>query len=86
MRAGRLIEFVLDGCLEVDDLLQGRKRLVAAMFMLSVLALSPETFINVAAARAERMLDAVTDVVLEGVETNGSTLDTDADQLDQGAL
>jgi hypothetical protein len=79
VRAGRLIEFALDGCLEVGDLLRGRKRLVAAAFMLSVMALSPETFIKVATTRAERMLDAVTDVVLDSPGSNRSTpVDLDA--------
>lgn len=85
MRAVRLIELALDGCLEVNDLLRGRKRLVAAVFMLSVMTFFPETFINVATARAERMLDAVTDVVLDSAGTNRSTPDIHAYPVDLDA-
>jgi hypothetical protein len=85
MTAGRIVELVLDGCLEIDDLLRGRTRLMAAVFVLAVIALSPETFINVVTARARPMLDAATDVVLESVETNRFTPDLDTTGVDLDA-
>lgn len=67
MRRINLVELLLDGWFEFGDLLRGRKRRLAALFVAAVLVLSPETYLRAAMARAKPMLDAVNDLVLDSV-------------------
>lgn len=85
MRRVDPLEWLLDGWLEIGDLLRGRKRKLAALFVAAVVVLSPETYLRVAMARARPMLDAVNDLVLDSVSEYRSPPPIDPDPTEPDA-
>lgn len=84
MRHIDLVEVVVHGWFEIGDLLRGRKRRLAALLLSAAIVLSPDTYIRVAMARAQPMLDAVNDLVLDSVGEyrSPSPIDVDPSETD----
>lgn len=76
------IEWLLGATLDFGDLLPRRRREAGAAFVAVVLLISPDTFVRVAQARAEPILDALMSSVPKPVPDR-STPANDAGQLEE---